>query len=341
MNLKDEQGGFQTESKRQMTSVPHRLRSILMVLCSLFCSCATGGVRTDLSPGETSVQGAVTLEFVRTIGSPGNGPGQMLNPLGLSVDPQGNLYVADTGNDRIQKFDDDGNYLTEVGGFGFDPEQFNEPRDVCATAGLNIYVVDSQNRRLQRFDRQLHYLSAVLTNPNLEASLQFDIPAGVSVSSTGDIFITDAQNERVLKLDPFERPDRSFGDTGYGQGLLRNPTSLAIGPDDIIHVCDTGNDRIALYDLYGEYRQSIGQTVLRTPHGVVVDPHGNIYVADTGNDRVVIFDRQGELLFTFGTPGTATGSFRSPHDVAIDRNGSLYVLDTNNSRVQKFNVLSR
>ena len=310
--------------------------------CLLFFTCGTTRfeVPDRTEPGPIS-QGQSQLRFLQSIGSPGSGPGQFLNPRGISVDPDGNLYVADTGNDRIQKFNEDGYYVKEIGGFGFDAEQFNEPRDICATVGLNIYVADSQNRRLQRFDRYLNYLSTLVPNPNLEESLQFGIVNGIEISSTGDLYLADSEHDRILKLDAFERPERSFGDIGYGRGRLRNPASLSVDERSTVYVCDSGNDRIAIYDIFGEFQDSFGSGFLRTPHGIDLDRHGNIFVADTGNHRVVAFNPRGEVILTFGSLGDGLGSLRSPHDLVVDRHGILYVLDTGNGRIQTFSVEPR
>ena len=320
----------------------HPNQFILILLGHLLLlSCGTsrfeGGepVRSGEKP-----QGQLQLRFLQVIGSPGSGPGQFLKPQGISVDPNGSIYVADTGNDRLQKFDADGNFVIENGGFGFDEEQFNEPRDLCATVGLDIYVADSQNRRLQRFDRYLNYLSTFVPNPNLDESLQFGIVSGMDISSSGDMYLADVENDRILKIDAFERPERSFGDIGYGRGRLRTPASLAVDGKSTVFVCDAGNDRVAIYDIFGEFQGSLGEGTLRDPQGIDLDTHGNVFVADTGNNRIVAFHPAGQIILTFGSPGDGYGSFRSPHDVVVDRSGILYVLDTGNGRIQKFSIES-
>ena len=309
--------------------------------CLLLISCGTTRVewRERFTPHDIT-QDHLRLRFLQVIGSSGSGPGQLLGPQGLSVGPEGNIYVADTGNDRIQKFSAEGNFVIEIGGFGFDEEQFNEPRDVCATAGLNIYVADSQNRRLQRYDRYLNYLSTLVPNPNLDESLQFGIINGLDISSTGDMYLADSENDRILKLDTFERPERSYGDIGYGRGRLRTPASLCVDENSTVFVCDSGNDRIVIFDIFGEYQGDLGEGIVRTPCGIDIDTHGNIFVADTGNDRIIALNPAGEVILTFGSSGDGFGSFHSPHDLAVDRRGFLYVVDTGNDRIQKFSIES-
>lgn len=312
----------------------HLIQCTLIHLLLLSC----GTTRFEGQEPREIAQGQLELRFLQVIGSPGSGPGQFLNPQGISVDPEGSIYVADTGNDRVQKFDSDGNFVMEIGGFGFEEEQFNEPRDLCATVGLDIYVADSQNRRLQRYDRYLHYLSTLVPNPNLDESLQFGMVSGIDISSSGDMYLSDSENDRILKIDAFERPERSFGDIGYGRGLLRAPTSLSVDQKGTVYVCDSGNDRVATYDIFGEYQGSLGEGVLRAPRGIDLDGHGNVFVADTGNNRIAAFNRAGTVILAFGSMGDGYGSFRSPHDLVVDRHGHLYVLDTGNGRVQKYSI---
>ena len=331
-----EKESFETAMKKQISYL-----TLVMVSCSLLISCGTTSMdRIERDTAQTITRGPLRLKFLQVVGSPGSGPGQFLDPQGISVDPEGNVYVADTGNDRVQKFNDEGEFVIEIGGFGFDAEQFNEPRDLCASVGLDIYVVDSQNRRLQRFDRYLNYLSTLVPNPNLDESLQFGIVNGIDISSTGEIYLADSENDRILKLDAFERPERGFGDIGYGPGILRTPASLSANEKSTVYVCDSGNDRIAIYDIFGEYQSSLGQGTLRAPHGIDLDALGNVFVADTGNNRIVAFNPSGERILTFGSLGDGFGSFRSPHDLTIDRHGILYVLDSGNGRIQKFSIKS-
>jgi hypothetical protein len=89
-----------------------------------------------------------TVTFHGVIGQEGVGFGEFLNPAGISLDPAGNLYVADSGNHRIQRLTQAGEYTTIFGGFGFDRQQLNQPMAVVAT-GLDVYVADMQNRRIR------------------------------------------------------------------------------------------------------------------------------------------------------------------------------------------------
>ena len=95
---------------------------------------------------------SVAFRFESAFGGKGSGLGRLHEASGIALDPVGTVYVADTGNNRVQKFDADGEYLAEVGDFGWDPGQFNQPSGVAiGRSGREVYVADSQNNRIQLF----------------------------------------------------------------------------------------------------------------------------------------------------------------------------------------------
>ncbi len=278
------------------------------------------------------------LKFVQAFGGPGGGPGQFLNPQGISVDPAGNVYVADTGNHRVQKLDSQGRYLAEIGGFGWEQSQFNRPTGLSAREGLNIYVVDSENKRVQRFDRSLNYLSSIPVSPEEEERMALGFLQGIEVASSGELYLTDMDNERVVKMTSFGQLERFFGGFDSGAERLRAPAGLTVAPGHVVCVADMGNDRIAVFDAFGGFLGSLGDGLLKRPQGLEVDGRGYLFVADTGHDRICVFSPRGELLLTYGAEGTGIGSFRSPADLAVSGTGRVFVLDTENERVQVFEI---
>ena len=101
---------------------------------------------------EPSAAPALGFEPARVIGRAGTGSGEFERPTGLALDHEGALYVVDSGNDRLEKFDRAGVFLLEFGTFGSKAGQLIEPLDACADYGFSIVVSDSRNRRWQTFD---------------------------------------------------------------------------------------------------------------------------------------------------------------------------------------------
>ena len=81
----------------------------------------------------------------------GTGDGQLNRPGGVATDSSGNVYVADYLNDRIQKFDSNGNFITKWGSEGSGDGQFNAPNSVATDSSGNVYVTDYANNRIQKF----------------------------------------------------------------------------------------------------------------------------------------------------------------------------------------------
>ena len=326
---------------RGLLSFIFYLLSFFLCLFILFlsnCGGPPGGGMPGEGEGRRSEQErALSFRFLLSFGAHGSGPGAFVDPYGISVDRLGRVYVADTGNDRIQKFDGDGRFLDEIGGFGWDADQFNRPTDVYVRDGLEIYVADAGNRRIQRFDSRFDLLESITHFEDQE----FGDLMSVAVSPTGDLYVTDLHRDEVLRLSPFSGEGRVFGglETG-GSGWLR-PWGVAVNGEEAVYISDTGNARILRFDPFGNLLAVWGQGILGNPAGMAVDRWGRLFVADAGEHQVLVFGRRGNLLGRLGAEGEGFGAFREPRDVALGPGEMLYVLDSGNARVQKFRVESK
>ena len=280
---------------------------------------------------------APLFRFVMEFGEPGVGPGQFKNPSGIAVAQAGDIYVADTDNDRVQRFSPRGIFLDQVGGFGRGDAQFNRPVGVAAGFGLEVYVADSRNRRISIFTQGLRLAGIVGGEGAIRPALEFGFLGGVAVSRSGQVYVTDAEGNQVVKITHFDRVGRGFGGIGYGSGELARPAGLAVAEDGKVYVADQENDRIVAFDAFGGLVAAWGEEVLKSPAGVAVAPHGTVVVADTGRHRVVFFDgRRHQVIGEMGRAGDGPMAFDAPKGVAVDLDGYLYVLDSGNGRVQKF-----
>jgi len=280
----------------------------------------------------------ITYRFLFSIGEKGDRPGQFNHPLAVASDAPGNIYVADTGNNRLQKFDNSGKLLSFIGGFGWDKEQFQSPVDIFVYNSLDIYLADFENSRIERYDKDLNWITSYYSNDNWESKFQFEFPRSVFMSLHGDFFIVDSQNNRITKLNASFEPELTFGDFDWGQGVLDEPSHIYVTNDDIIYVSDSAAGKIRVYDYYGNFLNNIGKGVLRSPKGLCVTTEGHIFIADSELNQVVVFDKEGRVLLHLGSSGDKFGAFMEPYDVDVNRD-RLYVADASNHRIQVFELL--
>jgi tripartite motif-containing protein 71 len=250
--------------------------------------------------------------------------GSFSDPRGISTDPAGNIYVANTGRNLLMRFSSAGDSTGEVGGYGWGDYQFDQPYDVCATNGIEIYVADYNNHRIQRFDRTLANVATLTTHQSNDDSKRFGYPSGVAVSRLGDLFICDDEDVRIVKVNTFSTVERTFGGYGEGAGSLTMPRQVAVGPNDDVYVSDKG--RIAVYDNFGSYLTSIGVGMLHDPNGIGVSDD-KIGVCDS--DTLYFFDLSGKLIAKFSTGDILGAKVSHFSDVSITGNRVCILTDRN------------
>ena len=238
--------------------------------------------------------------------------GEFHNPEGLACDSDGNIYVADEMNHRVQKLDPDGRMLSKIGAIGADGRprpgtaagQFKMHRAVHVDHEDNLYVADSQNNRVQKFDPSGRFQLMFGSQGNGHGQFGgVSGPNGLAVDEDGFIYVTDTHtalggNSRVQKFDHRGRFVLAFGEHGTAPGQFAGrvgPRSPTAG--------------------------SVGGLNPEGPYGIAVGPKsGNLYVADTDNGRIQVFDRQGRFLRLFGD-----GVIYGPRQICLDSNENVYV----------------
>lgn len=305
-----------------------RRASVLALLC-LFAV---------VSPGRA----AVPPSFVNLWGGPlpGNANGQFNDPAGVAVDAAGNVYVADTGNDRVQKFTANGTYLMQWGGTGSGPGQFNGPFGIAVDGG-NVYVVDTFNQRVQKFSLNGAFLGqwgTLGTGPG-----QFQQPLCVAVDAAGGVYVTDYNLNRVQKFTTGGAFVLQWGSTGTGPSQFNGCSGVCVDGFGDVLVTDSGSHRIEVFDTSGNFTSTWGTGPSAAP-GYFNDPLGiatdgiDAFVADGLNHRIQWLNTFGSFLTQWGTgPATGNGQFNDPHGLAMNAN-FVYVADTENNRIQRFAV---
>ncbi|OLB03108.1 MAG: hypothetical protein AUH21_04260 [Nitrospirae bacterium 13_2_20CM_62_7] len=295
-------------------------------------------------------------------GKPGRGAsllhgGEFISPLyGIAVDQQGCPFIVDNGNNRVQKFDNNGNFIILWGCFGSANGNFHNPTGIACDGKGDVYVVDTNNHRVQKFDGKLgSFMMKFGSRGNGEG--QFSSPWGIAVDRVrGYIYVVDSANFRVQKFDKSGEFIMQWGSFGTNDGQFYFARGVAVDPaDGAVYVVDMGNHRIQKFDtstnvlpqLLAKWggsaepghassaqAQEAGQ--FRSPWGIAVDGSGDVYVSDTGNQRVQKFDREGNFITQWGGFGNGDGQFNFPYGIAVDARGGVFVVDSGNTRVQQF-----
>lgn len=265
-------------------------------------------------------------------------------PTALATDRQGNVYAIDADHQRVQKFDNRGQFLTMWGEIGDGDGQFAFrisgpiPGGIAVDERGTVYVSDYYDR-IQAFDSSGRFLLQWGSNGTGDG--QFDFPTGMAVDGRGMIYVGDAGNHRVQKFDRHGHFLRQWGHQGSGDEEFMYPSGIAANRHDQIIVGDGDNSRIQIFDDTGHFLRSWGNpsTSAIQPEcqpGIAADDQDNIYVARNNSDRIEKFDRKGRLLGAWGSTGTGDGQFIYPSGIAVDNQGSIYVADVIGGRIQKF-----
>jgi DNA-binding beta-propeller fold protein YncE len=278
-------------------------------------------------------------EFLFAWGSAGAGDGQFNYPRAIAIAPDGNVYVADSENHRIQVFTPDGDFVNQWGSYGSGPGQFDVPQGIAIDAGGLVYVGDRNNSRIQKFTPDGGFI--LMWGQNGTGPGEFMEPRNIAVDANGSVYVADSQNHRIQKFTSNGEFITAWGGPGSGPGQFNYATGVAVSAQGVVYACDADNNRIQIFSTDGEYagewgRQGGGPGQFDRPYSVTVDTHGDVYVIDEWNNRIQKINAQGEFITVWGSEGSDPGQFQYPHGVAVSANGDAYVVDEWNHRVQVF-----
>ncbi|MBT3272270.1 MAG: hypothetical protein HN368_03875 [Spirochaetales bacterium] len=288
-------------------------------------------------------------------GSYGTGEGEFDYPNGIAVDSNGFIYVADSGNSRIQKFDSNGDFILEWGSAGNEAGEFsfnesNYTNHIAIDSTDNVYVRAGSNQ-VHKFDSNGTYL--------LEWSIT-DVPGeknpslgGFSFGLDDLLYAADGENNRVLVFDQNGVYQNQFSARSEGEGIFSYPHDIAVSSSGHIYIVHNGGSSntggIVILDSEGSYiDERMGTTYQEQPQfiisysyivGLTVDADdGIVFQVNMGGDCSIL---KTDLDFSFsyqlgGRSGSEEGIFNDVRDIAVDAMGNLYLADSGNHRIQKF-----
>jgi tripartite motif-containing protein 71 len=246
------------------------------------------------------------------------------------------VYVADSGNNRIERFNLEGGEAMAWGTYGNGPGDFSYPRGVAANES-EVIVSDDDNHRIEKFSPDGAFESQAGSDG--DGPGQFAFPYGVALDGAGDVYVADDSNDRVVKLNPQLAFAGAWGGFGSKPGQLEFPRALASDPAGDTYVADTANDRIEVFNPEGTYLRTLGISaygpgLMTAPRGLAIDPTGQLLVSDTDGNRIEEFAPASDAYTGQWTlAGGHSALFYYPEGIAIDPRGSVYVADVGNERL--------
>ena len=278
---------------------------------------------------------------------------RLSKPSGVAVDAAGDIYVADTLNDRVLKLSAEGRVLLDIGryeqeqgephgglhrhqGEGRLPGQFSHPSGVAVDATSNIYVADTLNRRVQVFTSSGAF------------SFQFPMPTLPPGSGADEGGGKDGKGPGKELRKGLDKGDEA-GIDGFGK-----PFGIGLDAAGNIYVADPAGGRALKFDPGGRLLLAIPIASEQPgrfgmPFGVAVSPSGDcLLVSDRKFSRILKYDLNGGRNLAFGGRGRVKGDaqlrpsasilLRKPMGMAMDAAGNLYVADRNNERIVKYGL---
>jgi sugar lactone lactonase YvrE len=254
-------------------------------------------------------------------------------PSSVVVDGGGNLYIADSSNNRVVKeTPSGGSYTQTIVGSGL-----NYPLGVAVDVLGNLYIADTYNNRI------LKETPSGSSYTQSTAVSGLNLPSGVAVDGTDNLYIVNGGNSVLME---------TLSGSSYVQSTVANNTNnglyktngVAVDGNGNVYIADGGNNRVLMETPSGSsYTQttvvdstSPAVPPVSNPYGVTVDGVGNVYVADTYNGRILRETPSGSGYVQNIVANSANNGLGNPRDVAVDASGNLYIAD--NYRAVKLDV---
>ena len=359
-----------TKKKKKKRCNRRRLAKVLIALCILIIIIITiilalllTRVRVKKSNKKAILRWNSTgITVAGVTGQPGNTSDKLYNPRGIGIDWANALYIADTDNNRIQKYSKNVSVGETVAGqssgiAGAGDDFLSHPHDVVVDLNEGVFVADSSNHRIQLWTRgsSIGTTIAGTTGVTGNSSDKLNLPYGITYNSiTHGIYISDYNNFRIMYY-PAGVLNGTVVAGGNGQGLNNNQLGYqysvyhdAVTNSLFIAQCSTNNiiqwplgaSNWMLIAGYLTGAISSSSNGFSCPRDINLDPMGNIYVADRDNRRIQFFSigqSNGTTIAGItGILGANASLLNNPISVVLDTQLNLYVSDTVNHRIQKF-----
>ncbi|MBL8775953.1 MAG: carboxypeptidase regulatory-like domain-containing protein [Acidimicrobiales bacterium] len=237
--------------------------------------------------------------------------GRVVQPFDVATDAAGNAYVTETGANRVEVFDPNGQFLRTWRRADNPGGVLGDPRGIAVSASGDVFVADAAHGRIQRYDDDGTQISAFGAQGT--GAGQLDEPTYLALDGSGLLYVGDAGNDRVSVFTTDGAFVRSFGTRGTADGQFKGVAGIAVGPDGNVYVGDNNSTsggaaapRIQRFSPTGAFlgkwgAAGTGDGQFGTIRDLVANAAGRIYASDCGAaDRVQVFDLAGTALASWG-----------------------------------------
>lgn len=270
------------------------------------------------------------LRWQATWGAPGDGPGEFVEPRDVAV-IDNVVFVADTGNRRVQAWDRDGTYRQAWAG---GQEPFEEPLALAGDPQGRLLVLDSLQGWIYRFDREGNALDRI-AGPGIQAFH----PRGMTALPDGAVVVADTGGARLAILDADGHLVGDLGTLGDAPGQFHEPTDVAMGQDGTYYVAEAHNQRMQRVDRRGGSLDSwnIPPSIAHDGPHLAWAPDSSLLVTAPGEGAILRYAPDGRLLDRWTQAGAVT--IQQPVGIYADAVGTLYVTDTGTHQVYVFEMV--
>ncbi|XP_043548534.1 tripartite motif-containing protein 2-like [Chiloscyllium plagiosum] len=264
-------------------------------------------------------------ELIIRVGTRGREKGEFTNLQGISASGNNRIVVADSNNQCIQVFSNDGQFKLRFGVRGRSPGQLQRPTGVTIDPNGDIIVADYDNRWVSTFTPDGKFKGKIGAGKLLG-------PKGVAIDHNGHLIVVDNKACCVFIFQCNGKLVSRFGVRGTADRQFAGPHFVAVNNRHEILVTDFHNHSVKVYNSDGEFlfkfgSHGEGNGQFNAPTGVAVDSNGNIIVADWGNSRIQVFDSSGSFLSYINT---SADPLYGPQGLALTSDGHVAVADSGN-----------
>lgn len=284
-----------------------------------------------------------TYEFVLKWGKTGTGEGEFDIPTALTIDKTDHIYVLDSLNRRVQKFDTDGKFILEWGEWGVGDGRFFAPTGIAVDDNGNVFVSDVFYCNVQKFSSEGIFLKRWGGKGNGDG--EFQRPVSLGVDKEGYVYVSDNTRNCIQKFTNDGLFVMKWGTTGSLAGELSGPVGIAFDDLQNIWVAEFENCRLQQFSPSGQSLQirkleKPADAVNMGPGGITIDDEGSLYLVmgdlDLNYCWVYKYSSNGDLLAEIGSRGEGDGQFMFPVDIKVDSSGYVYVTDAEKDIVLKY-----